>query len=79
MDYQVWCGPAMGAFNEWARGSFLAEWRNRRVATVAMNLLHGAAAMLRAQALRAQGFEVPAEATGIRPETTEALEERLRA
>ena len=23
LDYQVWCGPAMGAFNEWAKGSFL--------------------------------------------------------
>ena len=24
IDYQVWCGPAMGAFNEWTAGSFLA-------------------------------------------------------
>ncbi len=24
MDYQIWCGPAMGAFNRWVRGSFLA-------------------------------------------------------
>ena len=23
MDYQIWCGPAMGAFNEWVAGSFL--------------------------------------------------------
>ncbi len=23
LDYQVWCGPAMGAFNEWTKGSFL--------------------------------------------------------
>src|SRR5206468_2701677 len=23
VDYQVWCGPAMAAFNEWARGSCL--------------------------------------------------------
>jgi trans-AT polyketide synthase/acyltransferase/oxidoreductase domain-containing protein len=23
MDYQIWCGPAMGAFNDWVRGSFL--------------------------------------------------------
>ncbi len=20
VDYQVWCGPAMGAFNEWTQG-----------------------------------------------------------
>lgn len=22
-DYQIWCGPAIGAFNQWCRGSFL--------------------------------------------------------
>ena len=22
-DYQVWCGPAMGAFNDWVRGTWL--------------------------------------------------------
>jgi hypothetical protein len=41
VDYQVWCGPAMGAFNEWTRGSYLQDWRNRRVADVARNLLWG--------------------------------------
>ena len=34
VDYQVWCGPAMGAFNEWTKGSFLehrtAQRRVRR-------------------------------------------------
>src|SRR5256885_15481204 len=25
LDYQIWCGPAMGAFNRWTAGSFLAE------------------------------------------------------
>ena len=39
VDYQIWCGPAMGAFNEWTKGSFLEEPANRRVGTVAMNLL----------------------------------------
>ncbi|MFC1817240.1 PfaD family polyunsaturated fatty acid/polyketide biosynthesis protein, partial [Thermodesulfobacteriota bacterium] len=24
IDYQIWCGPSMGAFNEWVKGSFLA-------------------------------------------------------
>ena len=36
VDYQVWCGPAMGAFNEWTKGSFLEQPRNRRVVTVAL-------------------------------------------
>lgn len=58
VDYQVWCGPAMGAFNEWARGSFLEQPRQRRVTTVAMNLLYGAAVLLRWQMLRNQGVAV---------------------
>ena len=47
MDYQVWCGPAMGAFNEWTRGTFLEKPENRRVVVVAQNLLQGAATQLR--------------------------------
>ncbi len=47
MDYQIWCGPAMGAFNEWVRGSFLEPAEARDVVTVARNLLVGAAALNR--------------------------------
>jgi trans-AT polyketide synthase, acyltransferase and oxidoreductase domains len=60
VDYQVWCGPAMGAFNEWARGSFLERPENRRVVTVAKNLLHGAAVVTRVNMLATQGVIVPA-------------------
>jgi PfaD family protein len=31
IDYQIWCGPAMGSFNDWVRGSYLAEPENRQV------------------------------------------------
>jgi hypothetical protein len=41
----------MGAFNEWVRGSWLESWQERRVVPVAMNLLHGAAVLLRYRAL----------------------------
>lgn len=56
LDYQVWCGPAMGAFNEWTKGSFLEAPRNRRVVTVARNILYGAAVLTRLHSLRAQGI-----------------------
>lgn len=46
-DYQIWCGPSMGAFNEWVLGTFLAEPQNRDVVTIAMNLLFGAAVLSR--------------------------------
>jgi PfaD family protein len=59
MDYQVWCGPAMGAFNSWARGSFLADLPHRGVVQIALNLLEGAAVVTRAQQLRTMGLPVP--------------------
>jgi trans-AT polyketide synthase, acyltransferase and oxidoreductase domains len=61
MDYQVWCGPAMGAFNEWAAGSYLAAPEQRRVATVARNLLFGAALLTRANILRYQDIKLPVD------------------
>ncbi len=67
MDYQVWCGPAMGAFNEWTKGSFLEEPRNRRVVTVAFNILYGAAVLLRLQTLRSQGFRLLRDWTRMSP------------
>jgi trans-AT polyketide synthase, acyltransferase and oxidoreductase domains len=66
-DYQIWCGPAMGAFNTWTRDSFLEDPRERGVVQVALNLLEGAAAITRAQQLRSFGVPVPAEAFDFRP------------
>ena len=51
MDYQIWCGPAMGAFNDWARGTDLEQPQNRRVAEVGRHLLEEAAYLYRKQAL----------------------------
>ena len=67
MDYQVWAGPAMGAFNEWASGTFLAKTEQRRVVTVARNILYGAAVLYRAAMLRSQGVTLPPEALKITP------------
>ena len=66
-DYQIWCGPAMGAFNEWARGSFLESPERRDVVTLGMNLLVGAAALARAGWLRAQGVPLPRAARRFAP------------
>ena len=46
VDYQIWCGPAMGAFNEWVKGSFLEKPENRKAGVVALNLLHGASQLM---------------------------------
>ncbi len=78
VDYQVWCGPAMGAFNEWARGSFLERPEDRRVVTVALNILYGAAVLLRAAALRCQGVRLPPGVPRVAPLELTELEDRLR-
>ncbi|HSN99756.1 MAG TPA: ACP S-malonyltransferase [Candidatus Nanopelagicales bacterium] len=45
-DYQIHCGPAMGAFNQWARGSDLEPWRNRHVDVIAERLMTATADLL---------------------------------
>jgi PfaD family protein len=60
LDYQVWSGPAMGAFNEWVKGSFLERPENRKAVTVSLNLLYGASVSMRAGIARAQGIRLPA-------------------
>ncbi|OKI46064.1 PfaD family polyunsaturated fatty acid/polyketide biosynthesis protein [Micromonospora sp. CB01531] len=67
VDYQIWCGPAMGSFNRWTAGTFLAEPANRTVVQVARNLLEGAAVITRTHQLRTYGVPVPAQAFTFTP------------
>jgi trans-AT polyketide synthase/acyltransferase/oxidoreductase domain-containing protein len=46
VDYQIHCGPAMGAFNEWTKGTELQNWRNRHAADIGTKIMTGAAATL---------------------------------
>ncbi|CAL9585126.1 hypothetical protein SUDANB176_05118 [Streptomyces sp. enrichment culture] len=50
VDYLVYCGPAMGAFNAWVAGTDLASWQARDVDTVAERLLTETADLLRSRA-----------------------------
>lgn len=77
MDYQIWCGPGIGAFNEWTRGSFLENPENREVVTVAMNLLAGAAVVTRAGWLRNQGVSLPPGAGIFSPAPLSRLREYM--
>ncbi len=74
VDYQIWCGPAMGVFNEWVKGSFLEEPRNRKVGVVALNLLYGAGVMMRINGLRNQGVRLEGELAQVGPRQMEGLE-----
>ncbi len=77
VDYQIWCGPGMGAFNEWVRGSSVAEQGSRRVVTVAMNLMFGAAVLTRVNWLRAQGVVLPPAAQRFEPLELDEINELL--
>ena len=59
LDYQIWCGPAMGACNDWLKGSFLEEHSSRSAPQVALNIMEGAMCVQRAQQLRSFGVPVP--------------------
>jgi len=77
VDYQVWCGPAMGAFNEWTKGSWLAEPANRTIVAVAMNLLYGAAVVTRINALRNQGVQFLDQVTHLAPQEISVIEQNI--
>jgi RluA family pseudouridine synthase len=58
-DFQMWCGPAMGAFNEWVASTPLADLDRRTVVAIADALMYGAAAHARVGLARAQGLRDP--------------------
>ncbi len=73
VDYQIWCGPAMGAFNEWSKGSFFEKPENRKVVDVAMNLLYGSALELRMTQLRNQGLNFAGSLSAVAPQTVDQI------
>ncbi len=67
MDYQIWCGPAIGAFNQWVKGSHLEPAKNRKTADIALNLLYGACLCTRISILNTQGVTLPSNLTETKP------------
>ncbi|MEK6194260.1 MAG: PfaD family polyunsaturated fatty acid/polyketide biosynthesis protein, partial [Deltaproteobacteria bacterium] len=77
MDYQIWCGPSIGAFNAWVKGTFLENTGNRRTVVIAGNLLMGAATLIRSIQLMQQGIHLPAKACHYIPKPLEEIEKPL--
>lgn len=46
VDYQIHCGPALGAFNQWVKGTKLENWKNRHIDDIGLKIMHGAADIL---------------------------------
>ena len=67
VDFQIWCGPAQGAFNAWVKGTFLEPPEARSVVQVGLNLVEGAAVVARAHQVRALGVPVPPAAFDFAP------------
>ena len=55
-DYQVWCGPSMGGFNDWVRGRDLEPVAARSVVAIAEALMDGAAGEARVAQARLLGL-----------------------
>jgi trans-AT polyketide synthase/acyltransferase/oxidoreductase domain-containing protein len=49
VNYQVHTGPAIGAFNQWVKGTALESWSSRHVDTIATSLLDATAQHLQAR------------------------------
>ncbi|MCF2860140.1 PfaD family polyunsaturated fatty acid/polyketide biosynthesis protein [Pseudoalteromonas sp. SMS1] len=49
VNFQVHTGPALGAFNQWVKGTELEPWQNRYVAQIAEKLMQDTAALLSAK------------------------------
>ncbi|MDM5176110.1 ACP S-malonyltransferase [Massilia sp. DJPM01] len=46
VDFQIHCGPALGAFNQWVRGTALEDWRKRHVDAIGVKLMDETATLL---------------------------------
>jgi PfaD family protein len=74
LDFQVWCGPSMGAFNRWAKDSWLEPVEAREAPLVAVAILKGAAALARREIAARSGVEeLPSTHEVARPASRAAL------
>ncbi|SFS42521.1 ACP S-malonyltransferase [Marininema halotolerans] len=46
VDFQIHCGPAIGSFNRWVRGTELEDWRKRHVDEIGIKLISETAELL---------------------------------
>lgn len=46
VDYQVHCGPSLGAFNQWVKGTEMDNWRDRNVDKIGEKIMHHTADLL---------------------------------
>lgn len=47
VNFQVHCGPSLGAFNHWVKGTELESWRNRHVDDIGEKMMNETESLLR--------------------------------
>lgn len=77
IDYQIWCGPAMAAFNDWVKGSPIDNLDDRQAATVALNLIYTSAVLQRVRLLELQGQHNPEWASLTLPFSAQKVREHI--
>ena len=78
VDYQIWCGPAMGAYNQWVKNTPWEHHNARHCDEIALNILWGAAVLLRVRSLQNQGLQIPHELLAIPPLNRRDIETYLQ-
>jgi trans-AT polyketide synthase, acyltransferase and oxidoreductase domains len=68
MDYQIWCGPGMGTFNDWVHGTYLEGPEQRHIVDINRQLLHGCTYQYRVQQVLVAGGSLPTEIRTYYPE-----------
>ncbi|WP_042150789.1 MULTISPECIES: PfaD family polyunsaturated fatty acid/polyketide biosynthesis protein [unclassified Pseudoalteromonas] len=66
MDYQIWAGPSLGAFNSWVKGTYLEDFTRRGAVDVALHMLKGAAYLQRVNMLKSQGVTLTTDLASYR-------------
>lgn len=52
VNFQIHTGPALGAFNQWVKGTPLENWRNRHADQIGIKMMEGAASLIQAMLLK---------------------------
>ena len=66
-DYQIWAGPAIGAFNFWVKGTYLQNYANRKTVDVAKHIMTGVAYLYRLRILKMQGISFTSRIDSYKP------------
>lgn len=77
-DWQIFCGPAQGAFNEWAKDTVFEKHENRAVMDLAFNLLYGAAVLKRHNLARTLGVVGFGQGSELKPRPVDEIRPYLR-